>query len=177
MLNMKRTVGAVLVAGLVVGCFTPYQRMGFRGGYRDTEVAPGIVLIEVRGNAFTGVDTLEDYFHQRAVAICRPRSYDWRLDSGTTRGLGSAIANSYGNTLHIYQQPAPAKGWGTGVISWLEGIQGGVPHVLRKAPRILPLCTLQQGLHVLHGGRMRLAPAEVRLQPSLHFLPFPSRTG
>ncbi|WP_426755280.1 hypothetical protein [Myxococcus sp. Y35] len=123
MQNTKKLVGAAVIAGLVAGCSTPYQRMGFRGGYRDTEVAPGIVRIEVRGNAFTDVDTLENYFHQRAVAICRPRNYDWRLDSGTTRGPSSVIANRYGNTLHVYQQPAPAKGWVTGVIACMDGPQ------------------------------------------------------
>lgn len=123
MRNMKRIVGAAWAIGLAVGCSTPYQRMGIRGGYRDTEVAPGIVRIEVRGNAFTDLDTLEDYFHQRAVAICRPRNYDWRLDSGTTRGAGSIIANRYGNTLHVYRQPPPAKGWVSGVISCMDGQQ------------------------------------------------------
>lgn len=117
---MKRLVGGVIVVLTVAGCATPYQRMGIRGGYRDTEVAPGIVRIEVKGNAFTSVDTLEDYFHQRAVAICRPRNYDWRLDSGTTRGPSSIVANRYGNTLHVYQQPAPTKGWVSGVIACVE---------------------------------------------------------
>lgn len=117
---MKRLVGAVTVVLTIAGCATPYQRMGIRGGYRDTEVAPGIVRIEVKGNAFTSVDTLEDYFHQRAVAICRPRNYDWRLDSGTTRGPSSIVANRYGNTLHVYQQPAPSKGWVSGVIACMD---------------------------------------------------------
>lgn len=35
--RMKRIVGAALAAGLVIGCSTPYQRMGFRGGCRDTK--------------------------------------------------------------------------------------------------------------------------------------------
>ncbi len=151
MQNMMRLVGISVSAGMLLGCATPYQRMGLRGGYRDTEVAPGVVRIEVKGNAFTDVDTLENYFHQRAVAICRPRSYDWRLDSGTTRGPGSVIANRYGNTLHVYQQPAPAKGWVRGVISCIDGPQQptlsrtAVSDAQRATPFIVQLVDVTTG--------------------------------
>lgn len=103
---------------LVVGCATPYQRMGFAGGFRDTEVAPGVIKIEVRGNAFTPVETLEDYFHRRAKAICKPFKYDWRMDSGSSSGPSTFIASpGGGRSTVITEQPGARKGWVTGVIA------------------------------------------------------------
>ena len=118
MQNMKKLVGIAVSAGMLLGCATPYRRMG-----GDTEVAPGVVRIEVKETASTDVDTLENHFHQRAAAIFRPRNHDWRLDSEATRGPGSVIANRYGHTLHVNQQPSPATGWGSGDNTSIHGHQ------------------------------------------------------
>lgn len=111
-------MGAVIAGGLLAGCATPYQRMGFSGGYRDSEVSRGVYRIEVRGNAFTSVDTLEDYFHRRASAICRPHTYEWSFDSGTERGPSTFIANpGPGRSTVVTEQPGLMKGWVTGVVT------------------------------------------------------------
>ncbi|WP_233613585.1 MULTISPECIES: hypothetical protein [Corallococcus] len=119
---MKTTwVGAVVVAGFASGCATPYQRMGIAGGYRDTEVAPGVIRIEVRGNAMTSVDTLVSYFHRRAGEICAPREYDFRLGLGATRDPSTFTAterNSFmGKQVTVTEQPGYSKGWVTGLIA------------------------------------------------------------
>jgi hypothetical protein len=78
--------------------------MGFSGGYRDTEVQPGVIRIEVRGNTFAGVDTLEEFIHRRAIELCRSRRYGWRLDPGS-------------------EPQAPAQGWVRGFITCTDTAQ------------------------------------------------------
>lgn len=109
---------------LAAGCSTPYQRMGFAGGYRDTEVAPGVVQIDVRGNAFTNLATLTSYFHRRAGEICAPRKYDFRLGLGATRAPSTFTATSRstlsGTQTVVSEQQGAAKGWVTGVVMCLS---------------------------------------------------------
>ncbi|MCP3065848.1 hypothetical protein LXT21_44480 [Myxococcus sp. K38C18041901] len=106
----------------LAGCTTPYQRMGFAGGYRDTEVAPGVIRVEVRGNAYTSIETLEQYFHKRAGEICSGRKYDWRMDSGASNDPSSWTARQVGRSVTVTETPGFRKGWVTGVIA-CEGKQ------------------------------------------------------
>jgi hypothetical protein len=125
MQTAKSLTWAAVSVVLLSGCVTPYQPMGFAGGYRDTEVAPGIIRIEVRGNAFTSVQTLESYFHRRASAICHPHKYDWRLDSGATRDPSSfVIKPGYGRSTVVTERPGAAKGWVTGAIMCTDEAPG-----------------------------------------------------
>ena len=131
-MNMTaRSLGAVVALTILGGCYTPYQRMGFSGGYRDTEVAPGIIRIDVRGNAFTSLDTLEEYFHRRAAEICHPRKYDWRFDSGASRDPSTFVASKgLGGTVTVREQPGYSKGWVRGFVT----CAGEAPKVASKQP-------------------------------------------
>ncbi|QSQ14040.1 hypothetical protein [Myxococcus landrumensis] len=108
----------IFVTGLgIAGCTTPYQRMGFAGGYRDSLAAPGVNRIEVRGNAFTGIEQLEAYFHRRASEICNGNKYDWRMDSGASNDPSTWTARRIGSSVRITETPGFRKGWVTGLIA------------------------------------------------------------
>src|SRR5690606_15068237 len=47
--EMRLVIAAALA---LVGCSTPYQQMGFRGGYRDRPMGGGRYLVEVRVNGY-----------------------------------------------------------------------------------------------------------------------------
>lgn len=59
---------------LLVACRTPYQSMGFRGGYRDKSLGPDRYLVEVEVNGFTSRGRALEYLHRRAGELC-PMGY------------------------------------------------------------------------------------------------------
>jgi hypothetical protein len=65
----------VVVAGVGIGCGTPYQPKGFSGGYSDTELGAGRYSVDVQVNSFTSQGTALEYAHRRAGDLC-PAGYD-----------------------------------------------------------------------------------------------------
>ncbi|MBI2058915.1 MAG: hypothetical protein HYT87_04015 [Nitrospirae bacterium] len=62
---------AAVLCFFSIGCPTPYEEAGLRGGYRDLQIKPGVFYVQVNGNGFTPEITLVGYFHQRAGELCR----------------------------------------------------------------------------------------------------------
>jgi hypothetical protein len=56
-----RFVVAMLVAALSVGCATPYQGMGFRGGVDAQQLTANTFRILARGNGYTDATTIQDH--------------------------------------------------------------------------------------------------------------------
>jgi hypothetical protein len=78
--------GAIVVAVVVSGCSTPYQRMGFRGGYEDSSAGGNTHVVHVSVNAFTSQGRAISYAYQRANELC-PTGYtlvDRASDSSST---------------------------------------------------------------------------------------------
>jgi len=44
-----------------VGCATPYQQSGYRGGFTETRLAPDIFAISFAGNSFTSPERVSDF--------------------------------------------------------------------------------------------------------------------
>src|SRR5262245_13639726 len=66
---------AILICStFLLACQTPYQPMGYRGGYQEVEIRPDIYQLEVRGNSHTTLTTISGYWHQRAREICSAKS-------------------------------------------------------------------------------------------------------
>ena len=79
---MKRSVAGrvfVVVAALAlqVGCMTPYQPRGFRGGFREYEVAERLYRITFEGNAFTSEEYVSKAVMLRAAEFCLARGYPY----------------------------------------------------------------------------------------------------
>ena len=54
-----------------IGCTTPYQPRGFKGGYEDRPIGgDGAILVTFVGNGFTGLDDAKNMWHRRAAEIC-----------------------------------------------------------------------------------------------------------
>lgn len=58
------------MALLATACVTPYQSSGITGGYNDRQLAPGVYLITVHGNGYTGTGTLNEYMLRRGLELC-----------------------------------------------------------------------------------------------------------
>jgi hypothetical protein len=74
--NGVRAVTAIL-AGALIGCSTPYQGQGFRGGYSDTRIDSNTVLVSFKGNGYTGHEKVETYLLRRCAEVTLADGYDY----------------------------------------------------------------------------------------------------
>jgi hypothetical protein len=118
----KTSLVALLLS--VSACTTPYAPMGPFGGYVDTEVAPGVHEIVVRGNGVTSIKTLEGYFHRRARELCdeeRLPFYDFRLNASAERSPSSFTATpGWGGRVTVTESRGISRGVLVGVIQCME---------------------------------------------------------
>ncbi|WXH31735.1 hypothetical protein WA016_05711 [Myxococcus stipitatus] len=91
--------------------------MGLSGGYQDSEIARGVMRIEVRGNPHTHLGTLHDYFHRRAKELCQQREYEWFLDSGSEKGPQVFYGTRLGPTVVLADTSSNKRGWVRGVVT------------------------------------------------------------
>ena len=91
----NRKVIVMLFFLFLAGCSaTPYQPMGFTGGYRDTHIRDNVYFVEVSTNAYTSQITAVQYFHRRAKEVCLENGYkDYQIkgerDTSTAYATGS----------------------------------------------------------------------------------------
>jgi hypothetical protein len=67
---MERILSLLLCAGLL-GCATPYQNMGFRGGVAAEQITADVYRIKSRGNGYTAQSTVQDYALLKAAETAK----------------------------------------------------------------------------------------------------------
>ncbi len=56
---------------LLTSCLaTPYQKLGFSGGFTETQLAPDIFRVRFQGNAFTSGDRAQEFTLLRVSELC-----------------------------------------------------------------------------------------------------------
>lgn len=99
-MSAKKSMFTLVAALILSACSaTPYQPMGFTGGYKDAHIKDNMYYVEIATNAYTAKTTAIQYFHRRAKEICLENGYkDYRVkdetDTSTTFSTGSY---GYGN--------------------------------------------------------------------------------
>jgi len=92
---IKQKLSVVLVLGFLAGCSaTPYQPMGFTGGYKDAHIRDNLYFVEISTNAYTSQSTAAQYMHRRAKDVCVENGYrDYKIegqrDTSTQFATGS----------------------------------------------------------------------------------------
>lgn len=101
---MRIVLVAVTLA--LAGCATPYQPMGFSGGYRDRRMSEDSFFIEVRVNGYTSSGTANEYLNRRAQELCLKAGYDrYALTAGTASAQVGAYTNASTGQTTIVQKP------------------------------------------------------------------------
>ena len=73
---MKKLIFLSLIFFLF-GCATPYQPLGFSGGYDDTRLGDDIFLVNFRGNGYTSQSKSFDYTLLRASELLIEAGYPY----------------------------------------------------------------------------------------------------
>ena len=94
MILCRRLAFVAVFAFLAACSSTPYQPMGFTGGYKDAHIKDNIYFVEIATNAYTSQTTAAQYFHRRAREVCLENGYkDYRIqgerDTSTAFATGS----------------------------------------------------------------------------------------
>jgi hypothetical protein len=71
-----RTGIAMVCAVVLMGCATPYQAQGFRGGFTETRFDETTYQIAFKGNAFISPDTVQKYVLYRAAELTIQSGFD-----------------------------------------------------------------------------------------------------
>lgn len=114
MIGRKREcVFAVIILALcsfMFGCATPYQKMAFSGGYKDTHIKDNTYFVEVVCNSFTSQTTAVEYLHRRAKEVCVENGYcDYKL-SQERDGTTDYYMGSYGGgSMNLSNAPKPGR--------------------------------------------------------------------
>jgi len=134
--NRSRALFAItpaLGALLSVGCATPYQKVGFTGGYSETRLDEHIFRVNFRGNGYTSAERAADFCMLRCAELTRGHecryfiileggdsvsysTYTTPSTSHTTgsasvygnTAYGSATTHTYGGQTHLISKPRSA---------------------------------------------------------------------
>lgn len=97
MLGTLRMGGLTAVAVALIGCSTPYQSYGLRGGFEETQLAPNAWRVSFTGNGFTGSEEAQNYVLLRSAELALATGYSYF-------GVASGSANM--NPLGTYTAPS-----------------------------------------------------------------------
>ena len=102
----------------IASCATPYQDMGFTGGVSASRIDETTLRVQSKGNAYTSMETIQDYVMLKAAEETIANGYDLFLvmdgdsytqtgsytapGTATTYTSGSAYGSSFGNTTNVY---------------------------------------------------------------------------
>lgn len=91
---------AILFAALILtGCATPYQRVGFTGGYSETQLGENIFQVSFRGNGYTSCERASDFSLLRAAELTLEKGFRYFVivesEEHTKIGMYTTPAQSY----------------------------------------------------------------------------------
>lgn len=72
---MQKMILISIFAIMIGGCATAYQRVGFTGGYSETQLRENIFEVSFRGNAYTSRERASDFSLLRSAEVALENSY------------------------------------------------------------------------------------------------------
>lgn len=107
---------ALLSILLIVGCATPYQKLGDTGGFYHQKMADDVYVIGFRGNGFTEYQRAYDFALLRAAEVCKQLGFSYFSVEGLQDRSRTTIMDM-GSTSHtsgsIYGSGSYASYFGT----------------------------------------------------------------
>jgi hypothetical protein len=96
MTRLSRALAAVACTFSLAACHTPYQPMGFGGGFTEARLDARTIQVMVRGNGFTGRGRVDLYVMYRCAELTVMNGFDYFFILG-----GDAQAHRYVTPGHL----------------------------------------------------------------------------
>ena len=101
-----------IVAIVLSGCATPYQRVGFTGGYSETQLGDNIFQVSFRGNGYTSRDRASDFALLRSAELALEHGFRYfviieskqgaKIETYTTPSTSYTTGSAYGYGNYAY---------------------------------------------------------------------------
>ncbi len=130
---MKKLICLFIMAMLVSGCATGYQRQGWTGGYSNLKIQDDIFKVRFRGNAHCGMDRAVDFTLLRCAEVALENGYryfiiiDEQAGTRTSAYTTPVTAQTYG-TANVYGNSNYAQGTYSGTTYY----SGGQTYIFHK---------------------------------------------
>lgn len=109
---MRGAAVIVLVAVLLSGCATAYQREGFGGGYSEMQLGENIFQVSFRGNGYTSWERASDFSLLRSAELALENGFryfvivesekDSKVGAYTTPSTSYTTGSAYGYGNYAY---------------------------------------------------------------------------
>jgi hypothetical protein len=93
--------GFILCLFSLCGCATPYQPLGFRGGYSDLLLESDRFRVSFKGNGYTSADTVETYLLYRSAELAVQRGFDYFIITDSSGETSQSFSTLSGSTTTI----------------------------------------------------------------------------
>ena len=107
-----RMFAILLTALMLAACATPYQRVGFTGGYSETQLGENIFRVSFRGNAYTNRERAADFSLLCSAELTLERGFryfvivesekDRKISTYTTPAQSYTTGSAYGYGNYAY---------------------------------------------------------------------------
>lgn len=101
-----------IVAIVLLGCATPYQRVGFTGGYSETQLGDNIFQVSFRGNGYTSRERASDFALLRSAELALEHGFRYfviieskqeaKIETYTTPPTSYTTGSAYGYGNYAY---------------------------------------------------------------------------
>jgi hypothetical protein len=92
------------VSFFAISCATPYQQIGFRGGYSETRLAKDMYEVHFKGNFYTDAQTVRNHLLRRCAELAKSNGYTHFLSVSSNQSSDHGYTSSFnGNTLNTYE--------------------------------------------------------------------------
>lgn len=91
----RSAIAGIVFSLIAVGCATPYQQRGFRGGYSDARIGEDTALVSFKGNGYTSKERVQLYLLYRCAEVTRRYGYDYFLVTNGGTEAGTSYVSNY----------------------------------------------------------------------------------
>jgi len=74
---MKYLIAITILALILQGCATSYQKTGFTGGYSETQLDENVFSVSFRGNCYTGRERVADFTLLRSAELTLENGFQY----------------------------------------------------------------------------------------------------
>lgn len=99
----KKALIIILISIIISGCATQYKKMGWRGGYSQTQLDKNMFNVSFLGNRYTSKERISDFITLRSAEITLESGYKYfviiKENNNISKTLHSTpvTIDSYGN--------------------------------------------------------------------------------
>ncbi len=131
---LRRTIIIIVFIILMIGCATPYQHRGWRGGYSHLQLDNNVFRVRFSGNGYTSMSRAIDFNLLRSAEITLRRGYKY------FQVVNSRSGHSYSS--HRTPERAETSFYGNSATTTITG--GETYHIAKPSTSHIIVCFKQR---------------------------------